>query len=170
MEIGKTIEKRRKELKLSQENLAELVGVSRGTISCWENDKKSPSGEHLELLAKALQLTVDQLTSGKYDSQAIAQQAETDKTIGILSWKTQLLETIALCLLFLAFAIHKLFGDTISFIMSPPLSITALILTSKIVKLIPDKNLSDSHEISNMLFRAARLGLLCIFVSFFDAI
>lgn len=170
MEIGRTIYKRRKELKLSQENLAELVGVSRGTISSWENDKKFPSGENFERLSTELKLSVDQLVSGEYDSHAIAQQTETESAICMLSWKTQLLEIMALCLLILAFAIHALFGDTISSYISPPFYIAALFLTFQIVKLIPTKNLPDSHEINNMLFRAMRLGVLCLFVSLLNTI
>lgn len=37
---------------LQQQELASMVGVSRPTVSEWENQKKSPSGERLKKLAE----------------------------------------------------------------------------------------------------------------------
>lgn len=58
--IGQKIKKRRKELKMSQETLAELSNVSRGTISALENGK---CGNVLvgtvAAIANALETTVD---------------------------------------------------------------------------------------------------------------
>ena len=42
MEIGKQIKKYRKEMELSQDELAEKIFVSRQTISNWENNKNYP--------------------------------------------------------------------------------------------------------------------------------
>ena len=47
MEIGKQIKKYRTEMKLSQEELAEKIFVSRQTISNWENNKNYPDVKSL---------------------------------------------------------------------------------------------------------------------------
>lgn len=51
----------RKELKISQDELAKLCGVSRQTINAIENDKYDPSLPLAFKLAKHLRTTVDQL-------------------------------------------------------------------------------------------------------------
>lgn len=52
----KELIKRRKELKISQEELAEKIGVRRSTISDFENEKSSLGFRKTELLFKALGL------------------------------------------------------------------------------------------------------------------
>ena len=42
MDIGKRIQEARLNAKLTQENAAEALGVSRQTISNWENEKTYP--------------------------------------------------------------------------------------------------------------------------------
>lgn len=55
------IRDRRKELGLSQEELAKKCGVSRQTVNAIENNKYDPTLSLAFHLAEALQLTVDQL-------------------------------------------------------------------------------------------------------------
>ena len=52
MEIGKQIRKYRTELKLSQDDLADKVYVTRQTISNWENDRNYPDIRFWELAAE----------------------------------------------------------------------------------------------------------------------
>ena len=52
---------RRRELGLSQKELAERCGVSRQTVNAIENDKYDPTLSLAFRLAKELQLTVDEL-------------------------------------------------------------------------------------------------------------
>ena len=52
--IGDRIRSARKAMKYSQPTLAGLVGVSKATISFWENDLNSPNGENLVTLARVL--------------------------------------------------------------------------------------------------------------------
>ena len=51
MELGSQIKKYRGELKLSQEELAEKVYVTRQTVSNWENEKSYPDIHSLLLLS-----------------------------------------------------------------------------------------------------------------------
>lgn len=57
------IRQRRKELGLSQEELAKRCGVSRQTVSAIENNKYDPTLALAFRLAGELQVTVDQLFS-----------------------------------------------------------------------------------------------------------
>ena len=57
------IRSRRKELGLSQEDLARRCGVSRQTVNAIENNKYDPSLSLAFHLARELQLTVDELFS-----------------------------------------------------------------------------------------------------------
>ena len=56
-----TIRSRRKELGLSQEELAKKCGVSRQTVNAIENNKYDPTLALAFALAKELQVTVDDL-------------------------------------------------------------------------------------------------------------
>ena len=53
----------RKKAGLSQEALAEIIGVSRQSISKWETGESSPEISKLPLLAKAFEVTADWLLS-----------------------------------------------------------------------------------------------------------
>ena len=59
--IKNTIRNRRKELGLSQEELAKKCGVSRQTVNAIENNKYDPTLSLAFSLARELQLTVDEL-------------------------------------------------------------------------------------------------------------
>lgn len=56
--VGKRIETLRKSKKISQEDLAEKVGVSRMTIYKWESGTAKPNFAKLQALACALETTV----------------------------------------------------------------------------------------------------------------
>ena len=55
------IRNKRKELGLSQEDLAKKCGVSRQTVNAIENNKYDPTLALAFCLAKELQITVDEL-------------------------------------------------------------------------------------------------------------
>ena len=64
MEIGKQIKKYRSEMKLSQDELAEKIFVSRQTISNWENNKSYPDMKSLLLLSSLFNVSLDILIKG----------------------------------------------------------------------------------------------------------
>ena len=64
-EMGKRIIKRRKQLGLSQEQLAELTDVSPQMISTAERGSKSILSENLYKISKALNVSADYLLSGE---------------------------------------------------------------------------------------------------------
>ena len=64
MEIGKQIRKYTTEAKLSQDQLADKVYVTRQTISNWENDRNYPDIRSLVLLSSVFGISLDILVKG----------------------------------------------------------------------------------------------------------
>jgi len=62
--IGSRIKKLRKEKKISQVKLGDLVGVSDVTIGFWEKDVNEPKYENLEILAKMLDTSIEYIKYG----------------------------------------------------------------------------------------------------------
>lgn len=63
MTLGARIKECRQNAKLSQEKVAELVGVSRQAVTKWEAGQSAPSTENLFKLAEIFGTTVDLLTT-----------------------------------------------------------------------------------------------------------
>ncbi len=59
--IGNKIQRRRKEIGYSQEELAEKIGVSRAYMGFIEQGRNAPSLEVLEKIAKHLKLPISDL-------------------------------------------------------------------------------------------------------------
>ena len=65
MTIGKRIAHLRKEKGLTQEELAQHMGISPQAVSKWENDQTCPDISALPQLARLFGVTVDELLEGK---------------------------------------------------------------------------------------------------------
>ena len=59
MSIGTTIKKLRHDRNITQEQLAELLGVSTNAVSQWECDKTAPDISHLPVLANIFEVSAD---------------------------------------------------------------------------------------------------------------
>jgi transcriptional regulator with XRE-family HTH domain len=59
--FGKAIRRRRRELDISQEKLAEIAEIHRTYISSIERGERNPSLENIEKLAKALDISISAL-------------------------------------------------------------------------------------------------------------
>ena len=55
----------RKEKKLSQQALADLIGVSRSALAQWETQMSSPSLENLRKMAEILEVSFEWLATGR---------------------------------------------------------------------------------------------------------
>ena len=84
MKLGDNIQKLRKDLKFSQEQLAEKIDVTRQTISNWELGETSPNPEQLKLLSKALNVSIDELLNNDVKSIIIDKVSNTEKLAGII--------------------------------------------------------------------------------------
>lgn len=61
MEISQVVKDKRKEQKLTQDQLAEKIFVSKKTISNWENGRTTPDIESLIRIAHLFELSLDSL-------------------------------------------------------------------------------------------------------------
>lgn len=62
MNLGENIKARRQELKLSQEYVAEQLGVSRQAVSKWETGQSEPTASNLIRLAEVFEISLSELT------------------------------------------------------------------------------------------------------------
>ena len=89
--IGSYIAKKRREKNLTQEQLAEKLGVSNKTISKWENGKCMPDYSIIEQLCKELSVTLSELMDGE-DAAEDSMRVYDDEQILDLLRRTQELE------------------------------------------------------------------------------
>lgn len=89
--IGSYIAKKRREKNLTQEQLAETLGVSNKTISKWENGKCMPDYSIIEQLCKELSVTLSELMDGE-DAAEDSVRVYDDEQILDLLRRTQELE------------------------------------------------------------------------------
>ena len=68
MQVGKQIQHYRKEKNLSQDDLAEIIFVSRQTISNWERGATYPDIQNLLLLSKVFEVSLDKLVKGDLET------------------------------------------------------------------------------------------------------
>lgn len=89
MSLGKNIKSKRSELKLSQEYVAEQLGVSRQAVSKWETDQSEPTAKNLTELAAIFQISLSELVDPqKYHAEQAAQESK---------WKEQRHNSKMLC-------------------------------------------------------------------------
>ena len=68
MDIGGKIKKSRTDAKITQEQAAQALGISRQTISNWENGKSYPDVNSLVLLSEAFEVSLDKLIKGDVEN------------------------------------------------------------------------------------------------------
>ena len=88
---GKFISKKRKEKNMTQEQLAEKLGVSNKTISKWETGKCMPDYGIVKELCEELGITIAELMDGE-ESEEKSVRAYDDEQIMDLLRRTQELE------------------------------------------------------------------------------
>lgn len=84
MEIGKKIMELRKKNGFSQEELAELVGVARQTISKWELGETSPDLKQAKELSKIFKVSLDDLTDNDIKDILVEKTSNTEKLAGLI--------------------------------------------------------------------------------------
>ena len=89
--IGKFIAQKRKEQNLTQEQLAERLGVSNKTISKWETAKCMPDYTVITKLCEELNITISELMDGE-ESDGKSVRVYDDEQILDLLRRTQELE------------------------------------------------------------------------------
>ncbi|WP_172562503.1 S24 family peptidase [Vibrio furnissii] len=74
--IGERIRRVRKELKLTQQQVASSIGVSPTSLVFWERNETTPKGSNLIALCKKLRVDPQWLQTGKGEQQVINGNAE----------------------------------------------------------------------------------------------
>ena len=89
--IGKFIAQKRKEQNLTQEQLAERLGVSNKTISKWETAKCMPDYAVVKKLCEELKVTVSELMDGEENDEKNIRSYDDEQILDLLR-RTQELE------------------------------------------------------------------------------
>lgn len=106
MNLGNQIHELRKNLNLSQEQLAEKVGVARQTISKWELGETAPDIKQAQMLSQVFSVSLDELLGNKAEeSISIAHDSPQKNSI---SWRKMI--TVSAAVLFVCLMIVGAFG------------------------------------------------------------
>ena len=89
--IGSYIAEKRRALNLTQEQLAEKLGVSNKTVSKWENGKCMPDYGIIQKLCEALHVTLAELMDGEDAAEESVRTYDDDQILDLLR-RTQELE------------------------------------------------------------------------------
>lgn len=84
MNLGNKIMTLRKKNNMSQEELAEKVGVTRQTISKWELEETSPDITQAKTLSNIFKVSLDELVSNDLNSIIVEKVSNTEKLAGII--------------------------------------------------------------------------------------
>lgn len=101
MTLGERIQQFRKGMGLSQEQLADIVGVSRQAVSKWETDQSQPELDKVALLSKSFSVSTDELLGNNQNSKNASQiesyiQTNLVKRLLALGWITSLTGAVLL--------------------------------------------------------------------------
>lgn len=84
MDLGNKIMTLRKKNSLSQEDLAEKVGVTRQTISKWELEETAPDINQAKKLSMIFNVSLDELVNNDVNSILIEKVSNTERLAGII--------------------------------------------------------------------------------------
>lgn len=83
MNLGKKIAELRKKNNLSQEELAEKVGVARQMISKWEIGDTTPDINQVKIISKIFNISIDELVDNDINNVIVEKVSNTEKLAGI---------------------------------------------------------------------------------------
>ena len=83
MNLGKKIAELRKKNNLSQEELAEKVGVARQTISKWEIGDTTPDINQVKIISKIFNISIDEVVDNDINNVIVEKVSNTEKLAGI---------------------------------------------------------------------------------------
>lgn len=113
MELGNKIMELRKMNNLSQEELAEKIGVARQTISKWELGETSPDIKQAKTLSKLFNISLDELVNNDIKNILIETTSNTEKLAGLILKTIKISGIIliglifAILLIFIVFRFNK---------------------------------------------------------------
>ena len=111
MELGKQVYELRKKANLSQEQLAEKVGVSRQTISKWELGETAPDIKQAQILSQIFNVSLDELTGNDTKEVIYEKVSNTEKLAGLIIKVIKIWGIIILACVVIAVVCSILFGN-----------------------------------------------------------
>ncbi len=144
--FNQNLQKLRAEKNISQEQLADKIGVSRQSVSAWESGKSSPELDKLITLSELFEISLDELTSEISTKKANFNKKEYEKSYQ----KIALIRALGMFILFAGLAVAAYFsGSTASFNVLAGVGLM-LSLAISVPLLILAKNFNNS-ETENLL-------------------
>lgn len=143
MNIGNQIKKYREQLKISQEELADKIFVTRQTISNWENNKNYPDIKSLSLLSYNLNVSLDDLIKGDVEKM---KEIIDEKEIKKLNFYSKIL-TICFAVLILLAVPLFMWLERYAFIPMGIVFIITMFCALKVEKLKKDNDIQTYKEI-----------------------
>lgn len=71
LKIGEKIKAKRRERELTQEEVADILGVSKAAVSKWENEESYPDITMLPQIARLFSITMDELFAYTLDNKPL---------------------------------------------------------------------------------------------------
>ncbi|CEJ73141.1 DNA-binding protein [[Clostridium] sordellii] len=143
MEIGKQVKKYRTEMKLSQDELAEKIFVSRQTISNWENNKNYPDVKSLLLLSSLFNVSLDVLIKG--DLEEMKKEIKTED-IEKFKHDGNIFSILLITTMVSAVPLNKFMGNA-GFVIWIIIAIASMYYAIKVEKHKKDNNIQTYREI-----------------------
>lgn len=112
--IGKFIVELRKEKKLTQQELADKLGVTDRAVSHWENGRRLPDYSLLKDISTELSISINELLSGeRLSEQELKQKADENiiKFSELISFKSMKYGVIGMCFIFIILVLISAYKD-----------------------------------------------------------
>ena len=143
MNIGSQIKNYREQLKISQEELADRIFVTRQTISNWENNKNYPDIKSLSLLSFNFNVSVDDLIKGDVEKM---KEIIDEKEIKKLNFSSKILTICYVVLIFIAVQLF-MWIERYAFIPMGIVFIITMFFALKVEKIKKDNDIQTYKEI-----------------------
>jgi len=92
MTMGERIKQLRKENGLTQTGLAEALGVTKGTVSTWETNSRTPGFETLEMMCDMFHRSLDYIMGRSDDATPVAMSDADMETLALSDVEEDLTE------------------------------------------------------------------------------
>ena len=105
MTLGEKIYRLRTDRNLTQEQLAEKLGVTRQSISKWEGDLVKPEIEKLKAMAKLFEVSLDDLISDEASDNKDKEKTMAESSLNKKEKLNRIIITVIACLLIIAMTV-----------------------------------------------------------------
>ena len=149
--FSQNLQKIRSEKNLSQEQLADKIGVSRQTISAWESGKASPELDKITAISKLFSVSIDELVGEIKTEASNFDKKEYEKNYS----KIALLRALGIFILFSGIAFGAFFFEKgviagVGLMISLAISVPLFILAKNTDELANNKLIKSKKSLENV--------------------